>query len=85
MPHQALFLVSKNGSLVYRHIFSEKIQTSLTTNDFIRLSSTFHSMHAIASQIVPEPAKAEANSLQSEPFLEGINEIVTTHFTLKCL
>ena len=34
---------------------------------------------------MPDPAKSEPNSLQAEPILEGINEIITTHFTLKCL
>ena len=85
MGHKALFIVSKNGSLVYRRIFSEKISNQLSTNDLIRLSSTFHSMHAISSQIIPDCAKEEENHLLADPLLEGINEIVTSAFTLKSL
>lgn len=83
--HQALFIVNKNGSLVYTKVFSPTMQTKLSTNDFIRLSSTFHSMHAISSQVIPDNCKTEPNPLQEEPNFEGINEIVTAAFTMKCM
>ena len=83
--HSAFFIVNKNGSLVYTRIFAQAIKNSLSTNDVIRLSPTFHSMHAISSQIVPEGAHEPANPLLHEPILEGINEIVTAAFTLKCM
>lgn len=83
--HQAFFIVNKNGSLVYTKIFAQSMKNSLSTNDLIRLSSTFHSMHAISSQIVPEGAQQPENPILSEQILEGINEIVTNAFTMKCM
>ena len=83
--HQAFFIVNKNGSLVYTKVMSMNMQSNLSTNDYIRLSSTFHSIHAISSQIVPEGAKEEDNPLLAEPLFQGINEIVTQSFTLKCM
>ena len=60
------------------------MQTKLSTNDLIRLSTTFYTMHSISSQIVPEVAKEQENPLLTEPLFNGINEIVTAAFTLKC-
>ena len=85
MGHQAFFVVNKNGSLVYTKVMSPLMQEKLSTNDFIRLSSTFHSMHAISSQVAPEGVKSKPNPLLSEQPFEGINEIVTNNFTMKCL
>ena len=61
------------------------MQDTLKTNDRIRLSSTFHTMHAISAEIVPYPAKEAPNELLSEQPKFGIEEIVTNTFTLKCL
>ncbi len=49
--HLAIFIVNQNGSLVYHKIIGGGMK--FTTNDTIRLASTFHSMHAISSQITP--------------------------------
>ena len=85
MGHLAFLIVNKNGSLVYSKIFSQTMQQTLSTNDIIRLSSTFHSMHAISSQIVPDAARTPENPILSEQLFKGFNEIVTQCFTLKCL
>ena len=85
MGHQALFIVNVDGGLIYSKVISEKMQQGLQPNDLLRLASTFHSMHAISSQIIPEGSKVEENPLLTEPHLEGINEIVTNAFTLKCM
>ena len=74
-----------DGGLIYSKVISEKMQQGLQPNDLLRLASTFHSMHAISSQIIPEGSKVEENPLLTEPHLEGINEIVTNAFTLKCM
>lgn len=49
--HIYIFIVNQNGSLVYNKIISGGLK--FTTNDTIRLASTFHSMSAIAFQITP--------------------------------
>ena len=85
MVHQAFLIVNINGGLIYSKVLSEKMQQGLAPNDLLRLGSTFHTMHAISSEIIPEGTKAEVNPLLTEPLLEGINEIVTNAFTLKCM
>ena len=80
--HLVLFIVSKNGQLVYSKAMSAG--THYTADESIRLASTFHSMHAISSQIAPESQTAKQTQLSS-PVLEGITEIVADTFTLKCL
>lgn len=45
----------------------------LSSNDSLRLGSTFHGLHAIASQIAPVAAA------------KGIEKIETSTFVLQCL
>ena len=80
--HQVLFVVNKNGTLVFSKVMSNEQQ--FTANELIRLASTFHSMHAISSQITPASQQDSSNQLGS-PVLEGITEIVAETFVLKCL
>lgn len=59
-----------------------------STNDTIRLASTFHSMHAISSQITPNSQEIRTNfgkeGFLSGTVMEGINEIITDTFKLAC-
>lgn len=80
--HLVLFVVSKNGQLVYSKVMAPG--TSYTADESIRLASTFHSMHAISSQIAPASKQSKSREIES-PVLEGITEIVADTFTLKCL
>ncbi|TNV75235.1 hypothetical protein FGO68_gene14290 [Halteria grandinella] len=87
MGHLAIFIVNQNGSLVYHKVITPSLK--FATNDTIRLASTFHSMHAISQQITPNCQDIRAGFGGSPGFLagtvmEGINEIVTDNFTLKC-
>lgn len=68
-----LFIVNKSGGLIYSTSFSPS-SPPLNTNDSLRIGSTFHSLHAIASQASP---------LQSPN--EGIETIEANPLTLKCL
>lgn len=49
--HLVLFIVNRHGSLVYSKSLNNK--SNYDANDYIFLASTFHSMHAISSQITP--------------------------------
>lgn len=80
--HLVLFVVSKNGQLVYSKSMSPSTQYS--ADESIRLASTFHSMHAISSQIAPK-SEIKKQSAFVSPVLEGITEIVADTFILKCL
>jgi hypothetical protein len=81
--HLVLFVVSKNGQLVYSKAMSPG--SSYKADESIRLASTFHSMHAISSQIAPASKHKGKEPMIDSPVLEGINEIVADTFVLKCL
>jgi len=79
--HLVLFIVSKNGQLVYSKTMSPS--THYSADESIRLASTFHSMHAISSQIAPLSNNKEHAAFLS-PVRQGITEIVADTFILKC-
>ena len=80
--HLVMMVVNKHGSLVYRKVMTQEQQFS--ENELIRLGSTFHSMHAISSNVTPQCLQDNSGQFGS-PVLEGINEIVCDTFVLKCL
>ena len=58
------------GGLVYNRNLDASAP-NLSTNDWLRLGSTFHGLHAIAAQIAPVKSK-------------GIEKLETDDFTLQC-
>mmetsp|Transcript_13642 Transcript_13642/g.40638 ORF Transcript_13642/g.40638 Transcript_13642/m.40638 type:complete len:152 (-) Transcript_13642:17-472(-) len=65
-----LFIINKSGGLVYNQQLQEKAP-QLSSNDWLRGGSTFHSLHAIARQIAPCRSK-------------GIVTLETEGFVLRC-
>ena len=66
-----LFIINRSGGLV----FSKNLSTLapvLSTNDCLRLGSTFHGLHAITTQIAPIISS-------------GIEKMETDSFILQCL
>lgn len=47
-----LFIVNKSGSLVH-HRPLHKSAPTIGTNEWLRIGSTFHSLHAIAAEASP--------------------------------
>ena len=47
-----LFIINRSGGLVYNKNLSSNAP-NLSINDTLRLGSTFHGLHAIATQIAP--------------------------------
>lgn len=47
-----LFIINKSGGVIASKTLSS-IAPALTDNDFLRLGSTFHGLHAIATQVAP--------------------------------
>ncbi|GMH66176.1 hypothetical protein TrRE_jg12107 [Triparma retinervis] len=82
-----LFIVNKSGGLIYSTSFSPS-SPPLNTNDSLRIGSTFHSLHAIASQASPPPSSSSQNyppeSLSSSSS-DGIETIEAGPLTLRCL
>ncbi|CAM9222508.1 unnamed protein product [Discosporangium mesarthrocarpum] len=77
-----LFVVNKSGGLIYNQNLSPAAP-KLSSNDWLRLGSTFHSLHAIASQVAPVPSsgieKLETDTfkLQSFQTLTGVKFVIT--------
>eukprot|EP00033_Pygsuia_biforma_P005059 GCRY01005552.1.p1 GENE.GCRY01005552.1~~GCRY01005552.1.p1 ORF type:complete len:134 (+),score=18.47 GCRY01005552.1:312-713(+) len=66
----SLYIINKDGGLIFQRSFNKGMNT-LTTNDHLRLAGTFHTMHAISSTLGPKPSS-------------GIQCIETGDFTLHC-
>eukprot|EP00434_Breviolum_minutum_P005148 symbB.v1.2.004540.t1/scaffold256.1/size249868/11 len=75
----SLFILNRNGSLIYS--LETQASTQLSSNDKIRLSSTFHGISAIAAQISPVRRSGGAFS-----FLQttGIRTLDADTFRLQC-
>lgn len=66
-----LFIINRYGGLVYSKPLSAQAP-NLSTNDCLRLGSTFHGLHAIAQQVAPVISA-------------GIEYLETDTFVLHCL
>ena len=77
-----LFIINKSGGLIFNQDLSPSAP-KLSTNDWLRLGSTFHSLHAIAGQVAPvisggiERLETETFKLQSFQTLTGIKFVLT--------
>jgi hypothetical protein len=77
-----LFIINRNGGLVYSKSLSPAAP-SLSTNDSLRLGSTFHGLHAIATQVAPivsggiERLETETFVLHCFQTLTGIKFVAT--------
>mmetsp|Transcript_1678 Transcript_1678/g.3513 ORF Transcript_1678/g.3513 Transcript_1678/m.3513 type:complete len:167 (-) Transcript_1678:73-573(-) len=75
-----LFIVNKSGGLIHHRPLSPKAP-QISTNEWLRIGSTFHSLHAIATEA--SPLKLPGNKKAGAD--DGIEEIQTQGMTLKCL
>ena len=77
-----LFIINRSGGLIYNRNLSAAAP-NLTTNDSLRLGSTFHGLHAIATQIAPvlsvgiEKLETDTFKLQCFQSLTGVKFVVT--------
>ena len=77
-----LFIINRSGGLIYNRNLSSAAP-NLTTNDSLRLGSTFHGLHAIATQIAPvlsvgiEKLETDTFKLQCFQSLTGVKFVVT--------
>ncbi|CAH0490536.1 unnamed protein product [Peronospora farinosa] len=67
----SLYIINKAGGLIYHQDLSPAAP-KLSSNDHLRLGSTFHSMHAIAALAAPTHSG-------------GIDSLETGTFRLQCL
>ncbi len=72
-----LFIINRSGGLIFNKNLSS-MAPNLNVNDCLRLGSTFHGLHAIATQVAPiisagiEKIETEAFKLQCFQSLTGI-------------
>mmetsp|Transcript_8792 Transcript_8792/g.32428 ORF Transcript_8792/g.32428 Transcript_8792/m.32428 type:complete len:102 (+) Transcript_8792:127-432(+) len=83
-PIYSLFIVNKSGGLIYQTDFDSSV-AKLDTNDKMRLASTFHSLHAISTQLSPVQGCKGIEMLEADTFdlhclqtLTGTKFVVTT-------
>ncbi|GKY93912.1 hypothetical protein MPSEU_000358100 [Mayamaea pseudoterrestris] len=76
-----LFIVNKSGGLIHHRPLSPKAP-QIGTNEWLRIGSTFHSLHAIAAEASPVRLPHGKNESGAD---DGIEEIVAAGMCLRCL
>jgi len=76
-----LFIVNQSGGLIHHRPLGARAPR-IGTNDWLRIGSTFHSLHAIAAEASPVKLPGNKNSYNSE---DGIESIEANGIILKCL
>ncbi|EEC49867.1 predicted protein [Phaeodactylum tricornutum CCAP 1055/1] len=71
-----LFVVNRSGGLIHHRHLSNKAP-KIGTNEWLRIGSTFHSLHAIAAEASPVRLPGGKNSN------DGIEEMVTGGMVLR--
>ena len=70
-----LFIVNRSGGLIHHRALSPKAP-HIGTNEWLRIGSTFHSLHAIAAEASPIRLKNNRNASGAD---DGIEEIQVRH------
>ena len=67
----SLYIVNRAGTLVYNRNLDDRLK-KLSSNEYLRVGSTFHSLHALARQAAPVESG-------------GILSLEASTFSLRCL
>ncbi|KAI5476228.1 TRAPP complex subunit Trs23 [Pseudohyphozyma bogoriensis] len=62
-----IWIINKAGGLIFSKNYSEGL-SHLTSNEYLVLASTFHSIHAIASRMSPVPGSSGVEVVEAETF-----------------
>mmetsp|Transcript_9765 Transcript_9765/g.15483 ORF Transcript_9765/g.15483 Transcript_9765/m.15483 type:complete len:149 (+) Transcript_9765:1-447(+) len=76
-----LFIVNKSGGLIHHRALSPKAP-KIGTNEWLRIGSTFHSLHAIAAEASPLRLPQNKNLAGAD---DGIEEIQAEGMILRSL
>ncbi|ORZ36365.1 Sybindin-like protein [Catenaria anguillulae PL171] len=64
-----LWIINKAGGLIFQRDFASDVALAkVSTNDYLVLAGTFHSVHAIAARISPLPGSSGITSLETDTF-----------------
>ncbi|KAL8293062.1 hypothetical protein RQP46_000756 [Phenoliferia psychrophenolica] len=64
----SVWIINKAGGLIYSKTYAQGLSSELTSNEYLVLASTFHSIHAIASRISPVPGSSGVEVIEAETF-----------------
>lgn len=86
MTVYSLMIVNKAGGLIYQCDFEKSIHNKLSSNEYLVIASTFQSIHAISTQIHPDPTGIRVIEASNWKFFlletpTGIKFILTTDRT----
>jgi hypothetical protein len=73
--------VNKSGGLIHHRSLSPRA-SKIGTNEWLRIGSTFHSLHAIAAEASPLRLPNNKNAAGAD---DGIEEIQSDGMVLRCL
>uniref|UniRef100_A0A6V2NYY7 Trafficking protein particle complex subunit n=1 Tax=Ditylum brightwellii TaxID=49249 RepID=A0A6V2NYY7_9STRA len=76
-----LFIVNKSGGLIHHRPLGPRAPR-IGTNEWLRIGSTFHSLHAIAAEASPVRLPGNKNPYGAD---DGIEEIEAGGLVLRCL
>eukprot|EP00568_Trieres_chinensis_P013648 CAMPEP_0183292194 /NCGR_PEP_ID=MMETSP0160_2-20130417/1342_1 /TAXON_ID=2839 ORGANISM="Odontella Sinensis, Strain Grunow 1884" /NCGR_SAMPLE_ID=MMETSP0160_2 /ASSEMBLY_ACC=CAM_ASM_000250 /LENGTH=151 /DNA_ID=CAMNT_0025453113 /DNA_START=103 /DNA_END=558 /DNA_ORIENTATION=+ len=76
-----LFIVNKSGGLIHHRPLGARAPR-IGTNEWLRIGSTFHSLHAIAAEASPVRLLGNKNSDGAD---DGIEQIEAGGLVLSCL
>ncbi|KAJ1979944.1 hypothetical protein H4R35_000880 [Dimargaris xerosporica] len=72
----SLYIINKAGGLIYQRDFNEGLNR-MSSNDYLILAGTFHSIHAITSRISPTGHSDGLEVLEAETFTLHCFQTVT--------
>ncbi|KAJ3386218.1 hypothetical protein HDU84_001735 [Entophlyctis sp. JEL0112] len=82
MPVHSLFIINKAGGLIYQKDYTDGI-AKLTSNEYLVLAGTFHSIHVITSKLSPTRNSSGIEVLEADSFKMFCSQTLTgTKFLL---
>ncbi|KAJ3080685.1 Sybindin-like protein [Rhizoclosmatium globosum] len=67
MPLHSLYIINKAGGLIYQKDYTDGI-AKLSSNEYLVLAGTFHSIHVITSKLSPIPGSSGIEVLETDLF-----------------
>lgn len=72
----SIYILNKAGGLVFQRDFNGGLNR-MSSNDYLVLAGTFHSVHALTSKISPKPGSSGLLQLQAESFTMHCSQTLT--------
>lgn len=76
MAVHSLYILNKAGGLIYQRDFKPGLN-KLSTNDYLVLAGTMHSIHALTSQISPVGTSSGVSKIETSKFAFHVYQTLT--------